>query len=246
MAAMESSAGEADFFALDGADVPYDIPHLTIDHHPVALPIPTGDWRGNANSTNAFFVESFIDELAAIMKIEPLSFRMQMISGQPRLARCLTGVAAMAGWDGGMDGSGQGLACHSMHGGYIAVVVKASRTEQGLRVKRISAMVDVGRIIHPDITRQQIEGGLVFGLAMAVGSATGFSGGLPTARRLSDLSLPRLAEIPEIQVEFVRSDEEPAGYEELGVPAVAPAIASALFSATGVRFRKLPLFAEEV
>ncbi|MEH6790199.1 xanthine dehydrogenase family protein molybdopterin-binding subunit [Parasphingorhabdus sp.] len=242
--ALRSTIGEADAKAVAGLEVPYDIPNVTVDHHSAFVGVPTGNWRSNAHSSNVFYLESFIDELAAKAGIEPLSFRMQMMNNQPRLARCLTGVAAMAGWDGGLDGSGQGLACHSMRGGHIAVIASASRGGSGLEVRRISATVDIGRIIHPDIARQQIEGGIVFGLAMALGSATGFQDGLPTARRMRDLSLPRLAEIPPIQIEFIRSEEEPVGYEELGVPAVAPAIANALFSATRVRLRQLPLFGE--
>lgn len=244
IAALQGSIGEADTMAVSGADIPYKIENFTLDHHPAYVGAPTGNWRSNADSYNAFFVESFIDELAARAKIEPLSYRMGMLSGEPRLARCLTGVAAMAGWDGGIDGSGMGIACHAMNGGYIAVVASAKRGERGLDVQRISATVDVGRLIHPDIARQQIEGGLIFGMAMAMGASTRFEDGVPQAGRLADLSLPRLADVPPVQIEFIRSDEDPVGVEELGVPAIAPAIANALFSATGVRFRNLPFFSE--
>jgi isoquinoline 1-oxidoreductase beta subunit len=236
-----AAGGEFDMFAVEGANPPYAIPNLTIDHFPVTLPIPTGPWRSMAHSHNCFFIECFIDELAQKAGVEPLSYRMQMLVGQTRLARCLTGVATMAGWDGGVSGSSKGLACHSMRGSHIAIIASARTGESGVRVDRISAMVDCGRLINPDLARQQIEGGIVFGLAQALGSSTEFENGLPTARRLRDIDLPQLADIPEITVEFMRSDEEPGGVTELGVPAVAPAIANALFSAAGVRLRELPL-----
>ncbi len=236
-----AAGGEFDVFAVDGANPPYAIPNLTVDHFPVMLPIPTGPWRSMAHSHNCFFIESFIDELAQKAGVEPLSYRMQMLVGQTRLARCLTGVATMAGWDGGLSGSSKGLACHAMRGSHIAIIASARTGESGVRVERISAMVDCGRLINPDLARQQIEGGIVFGLAQALGASTGFENGLPTARRLRDIDLPQLADVPEIMVEFIRSEEEPGGVTELGVPAVAPAIANALFSAAGVRLRELPL-----
>ena len=239
--AREAAAGEFDVFAVEGAVPPYDIPNFSIDHFPVALPVPTGPWRGLANSYNCFFVECFIDELAHKAGVEPLSYRMQMLVGQTRLARCLTGVAALAGWDGGVEGSGKGIACHSMRGSHIAVIVSARTGENGVRVDKISAMVDCGRLINSDLAKQQIEGGIVFGLAQALGSATEFEKGLPTAKRLRDIDLPQLADVPEITVEFIQSNEAPGGVTELGVPAVAPAIANALFSAAGVRLRELPL-----
>ena len=239
--ARKSASGQYDVLALEGAQIPYAIPNITIDHFPVSMPMPTGPWRGLANSYNCFFVEGFIDELAHKAGVEPLSFRMQMLIGQTRLARCLTGVATMAGWDGGMSGSGRGIACHSMRGSHIAVIVTARNSETGVRVDRVHAMADCGRLINPDLARQQIEGGIVFGLAQALGTATDFESGLPTARRLRDIDLPKLADVPEITVELARSDEAPGGVSELGVPAVAPAIANALFSASGIRLRELPL-----
>lgn len=239
--ARKTASGEFDVLALEGAQIPYAIPNISIDHFPVAMPMPTGPWRGLANSYNCFFVEGFIDELAQKAGVEPLSFRMQMLVGQTRLARCLTEVATMAGWDGGVSGSGRGIACHSMRGSHIAVIVTARTSETGVRVDRIHAMADCGRLINPDLARQQIEGGIVFGLAQALGSVTDFESGLPTARRLRDIDLPKLADVPEITVELARNDEAPGGVSELGVPAVAPAIANALFSAAGIRLRELPL-----
>ena len=239
--ARKSASGQYDVLALEGAQIPYAIPNISIDHFPVSMPMPTGPWRGLANSYNCFFVEGFIDELAHKAGVEPLSFRMQMLVGQTRLARCLTGVATMAGWDGGVSGSGRGIACHSMRGSHIAVIVTARNSETGVRVDRIHAMADCGRLINPDLARQQIEGGILFGLAQALGSATDFESGLPTARRLRDIDLPKLADVPEITVELARNDEAPGGVSELGVPAVAPAIANALFSAAGIRLRELPL-----
>ena len=238
---IKSSGGQKDAMAVDGALPPYAIPNISIEHFPAALPISSGRMRGNSHSYTAFFVESFIDELAHTAGVEPLSYRMQMLVNQTRLARCLTGVAIQAGWDGGAGGSGKGIACHIMNGSYIALIASAVTGAEGVRVRRISATVDCGRIINPDIARQQIEGGIVFGLSQALGASTEFEGGLPTVRRLRDIDLPLLADVPEIEIEFIRSNEPPGGIGELGVPPVAPAIANALFSASGVRLRELPL-----
>jgi isoquinoline 1-oxidoreductase subunit beta len=242
--ATRASQAEYDVLAVAGATPPYAIPNLHIDHFPASVPIPTGLWRSDAHSYNAFFIESFIDELAQKAGVEPLSYRMQMLVGQTRLARCLTGVAALAGWNGGVSGSGKGIACHAMQGSHIAVIVSARTGDTGVRVDRISAVVDCGRIIHPDIARQQIESGIIFGLAQALGASTDYAGGLPTARRLRDIDLPKLSDTPEIEIEFIRSTADPGGTDEIGVPPVAPAIAGALFSASGVRLRELPLLSK--
>lgn len=241
--ARRETAGEVDPLAVEGAEPPYAIPDFTLDHRPVDIGVPTGRWRGNGHSYTAFFTESFVDELAALAGVEPLSFRMQMLSGQLRLANCLKGVAEMADWDGGVDQSGMGLACHSMRGSHIAVIVKARTGDRGIEVDSIWAKVDCGRIVHPEIARQQIEGGLIFGMAQALGSATDYRNGQPTVRSLADLDLPRLSDVGEVRVEFIRSEEPPGGIGELGVPPVAPAIANALYSASGRRLRSLPLLA---
>src|SRR3546814_18849667 len=104
---------------------------------------------------------------------------MQMLGGNPRLAHCLSTAAALGGWEGGIAGSGQGLACHSMAGSHIAVLVEASIDKNRLRVGRIVAAVDCGAQVNPDIARQQIEGGLVFGLASAMGGSASYKRGLP-------------------------------------------------------------------
>ncbi len=241
ISAMHASAEEGDPMAVDGALPPYALEHVSVDHVPVALGLPAGRMRGNAHGYTAFFTESFIDELAHAAHREPLSYRMEMIGNDPRLGACLQSVSALAVWNGGNDASGQGLVCHRIEGGCIAVIVTARRDGAGVRVDKISAAVDIGRVVNIDIARQQIEGGLIFGLGLAVGSSTGYAGGLPIAGKLIDLGLPLLGNIPGIAVEFIDSDASPADPGELGVAAIAPALANALFSATGVRFRRLPL-----
>ncbi len=249
MAAMRETDGEADAVALEGAVPPYALPGFALDHVPVRTGLPAGRMRGQAHGYTAFFTECFLDELAHAAKREPLSYRMEMLGGDPRLAACLLRVSAMANWNGGNDASGQGLACHRIgpedSGGRIAVVVTARRDpEGGVLVDKISAAVDVGRVINRDVAMQQVEGGLVYGLGLAVGSSTAYAEGLPLVGRLSGLGLPLLGQTPTIEVDLLDSTAPPADPGELGVAAIAPAVANALFSATGYRFRRLPLLEE--
>lgn len=248
--AMENSTGEADPLAMEGAIPPYALEHMLIEHVPASIGLPTGRLRGNAHGYTAFFNESFIDELAHAARQEPLAYRIAMLGHDPRLIACLQRVATLANWGGGNDASGQGLACHMIAAGgregRIAVVATARRDENGVRVDRISAAVDVGRIVNMDIARQQVEGGLIFGIGLALGSSTDYAEGLPGTGRLADLTLPLLEDCPQIAVEFIESSAPPADPGELGVAAVAPAIANALWSATGLRFRKLPLLSEDI
>ncbi|MBR0552331.1 xanthine dehydrogenase family protein molybdopterin-binding subunit [Stakelama marina] len=238
-----SASGDAS--AVAGAMPIYAIPNLAVDHHPAKIGVPVGEWRSGAHSYTAFFTESFIDELAHVAGIEAFSFRISMLGGEARLARCLSTVASLGGWQGGIPGSGQGLACHSFRGSYVAVLAEAHvGQDQRIKVDRLVAAVDCGRQVNPDIVRQQIEGGLIFGMAAALGGSTGFTENLADARGFADLDLPTLADAPEITVELIASEADPGGVGEIAVPPVAPAIANAIWSSTGVRLRTLPLVPE--
>jgi isoquinoline 1-oxidoreductase beta subunit len=236
-----SVSGDADELAVSGMDLPYAIPNFAVDHFPVDSALPAGRWRSNADSYGAFFSESFIDELATVSGVEPLSFRIQMLGAHPRLARCLTTVAALGGWQGGVRGSGQGIACHRMRDGYIAVLVEAGFANGKVQVSRLVAAADCGKLINPGIARQQIEGGMIFGLAMALGGSPSYRNSLPVRMRLADYGLPRLADVGDVMVEFLESAGGPISVSEIGVPPVAPALASALSTITGKRYRHLPI-----
>ncbi|HEX8670183.1 MAG TPA: molybdopterin cofactor-binding domain-containing protein [Allosphingosinicella sp.] len=227
-----------------GAVPPYGIPAVAIDHLPAEVGLRTGYWRSGAHSYTAFFTECFLDELARQANVEPLSFRMQMLGDNPRLARCLSTAATLGGWDGGPPGSGMGLAAHSAFGSHIATMVEieGGRGER-VRVLRAVCAVDCGQVVNPAIVKQLIEGGLVFGIAAATGNPVRFEGGRPDAKGFRELAFPTLADAPEVTVELLESDEAPGGVTELGVPTAAPAVANALFAATGRRVRTLPLTA---
>lgn len=238
--AIEGTATRADRLAVSGLDTPYAIPNYAVDHHPARIGLPTGRWRSNADQYAAFFRESFLNELAEQAQVEPMSFRIQMLGNAPRLAHCLTTVAALGEWQGGLAGSGQGIACHAMGDAFIAVMVTAALDGGRIRVAKIAAAVDCGEPVNPDIVRQQVEGGLVFGIAAALGGAGHYRNGMPIALQMGEMHLPRMADIGEMTVEIVPSRAEQAGVGEIGVPAVAPALAAALHSLTGRRWRRLP------
>jgi isoquinoline 1-oxidoreductase beta subunit len=197
-------------------------------------------------------LESFIDEIAHANQQEPLAFRISMLGGDVRLALCLQRAAQLGEWGGGAAGSAQGIACHRMSlgdgdakgGGRIALVATATTGEGGVKVSKLAAAVDVGRVVNRDLALQQIEGGLLYGLGLALGSATDYAHGLPTKGRLAALQLPTLADCPEIAIDLIDSDEEPFDPGEIAVAPVAPAVANALFSATGLRLRRLPLLSD--
>lgn len=242
--ASAEAAGVSTRLAVAGMELPYAVPNWAVDHFPADVGLPLGFARGNAHLHGAFFTESFIDELAHQAQMEAMSFRIQMLGGNPRLAHCLTTVGAMGGWQGGIEGSGQGLAAHVMNGAFIAIMVEAGIIEGKLQVGRIVAAVDGGEQVNPDIARQQIESGLIHGLALAMGASVPYAKGMPTRAILGRMGLPRLGDVGEVTVELIRSTAPPAGLTDLGAPLVAPAVANALFTTTGRRFRSLPLLME--
>lgn len=241
--ASRDTADASSRLAVAGMELPYALPNWAVDHFPADVGLPLGFARGNAHLHGAFFTESFIDELAHLAGMEALSFRIQMLGGNPRLAHCLTTVGSMGGWQGGIEGSGQGLAAHVIDGAYVAVMVEAAIEGGWLKVGRIIAAVDGGEQVNPDIARQQVESGIIYGLASAMGASVPYAKGMPTRSIISRMGLPQLQDIGEVTVELIRSTAPPAGLSEIGAPAIAPAIANALFRVTGQRFRQLPILA---
>ena len=238
-----------DSLAMEGMIPPYGIEHQVVEHVPVRIGLPTGRLRGNSHGIGAFLVETFIDELAKRSGREPLSYRMAMLGQDARLAACLQRAATLAEWGGGAAGSGQGLACWKMtlgdREGRIALIATARHDEGGIRVDKLTAVADIGRIVNVDIARQQIEGGLIFGMGLANGCTTAYAKGLPLTGRLGLLGLPLLSDCPEIMVEFIESQADPFDPGELGTVVAPPALANALFSAGSVRLHSLPLTLEQ-
>lgn len=246
-AAIEAAEGEEDVLALEGAVPPYATQNLIVQHVPVRVNLPTARQRGNAPAYTAFLTETFIDELARKANREPLGYRIQLLGGEPRLVECLTRVTRNSGWGGGLPTSGEGLAClrmeRSQREGRIACVARTRQGEQGLEVGEIHLACDIGRIPNADIARQQLEGGAVFALGLALGAPLTYKGGLPDLGTLGAMRLPNMAAMPEIFIELIESNAQPFDPGELSVGVTIPAIANALFAATGTRLRTLPLFA---
>jgi isoquinoline 1-oxidoreductase subunit beta len=225
-----------------GAVPPYGIGHLAVDHVAADIGIPVGIGRGGAHVASCFFTESFVDDVARAAGQEPLSYRMAMLADHPRLARCLATATAIGGWDGGVSGGGMGIAVHQAFGSYVAGLVEVAAGESGrLRALRAVLAVDCGRVINPDLVKQQIEGGFIHGLLYALGNPVEIEGGVPTFGSIGDYGLPILRDAPDVTVELVESDEASGGVTELAVPVAAPAVANAYYALSGRRVRALPI-----
>ncbi|HXH03823.1 MAG TPA: xanthine dehydrogenase family protein molybdopterin-binding subunit [Candidatus Competibacteraceae bacterium] len=226
------------------AELPYAIPSLRVEHVPVELPVPVGFWRSVGHSFNAFFVESFIDELAHAAGRDPLDYRLRLLAERPRHRRVLERAAEAAGWHGAAlpPGRGRGLAVHESFGSIVAQVAEIDLRDGRLRVERVVCAVDCGPVVNPDTVRAQMESGIIFGLSAALyGAITLRQGGVEQSN-FPDYPLLAMADTPAIEVHILTADDAPlGGVGEVGVPPIAPAVVNAVFAATGERWRRLPL-----
>ena len=227
--------------ALDGSVPPYSVEHVRIDAVHADLPFTSGYMRGSPQREFAFFTESFIDELAHAAGMEPLAFRMSMLGHNPRLARCLQAAAQAAGWDGGRAGSTMGLAGASAFGSHIALIASAQiGDDRSVKVHSLVAAVDCGEVVSPSLVSQQIEAGLVWALGQASVEEPSWVAGMPRARPIGALALPRLGDAVEIMVQILPANDPPGGVSGLGTLALAPAVANAIHAGSGKRLRSLP------
>ena len=226
-------------------DLPYAIPNQRIAHLATTHGVPVGYWRAVGHSHNAFFSESFIDELAVETGADPVAFRLALLKDMPRQAAVLRLAAEKAGWPGFGNaplpaGRARGVALHESFGSIVAQVLEVSLVGGQPRVHRVVCAADVGVVVNPGIVAQQMEGGIVFGLTAALFGRIDIVASAVQQRNFPDYRLLTLAQTPRIETHLVASTRSPSGVGEPGVPPVAPALGNALFALTGQRQRSLP------
>jgi CO/xanthine dehydrogenase Mo-binding subunit len=226
------------------ADTPYAIPNLLVEYCRADFPIPVGYWRSVGPSQNCFILESFIDELAHDAGRDPFEFRRELLAGHPRLRHVLEVAAARSGWlTPAPNGRARGIAVVEDKGGLVAQVAEVSLRD-AVRVHKVTCAADCGRIIHPGIVQGQLAGSIAAGLGAALYGEITIEKGRVVQSNFRDYRMLRIDEMPEIDVHIVKSDAEPGGVGEPGLPPIAPAVANALFALTGRRVRRLPLVPE--
>ena len=234
-----------DFDAYDSAaDMPYDIPNLHVEYVREEPPsVPTGFWRGVGPAHNVFVIESFIDELAHKAGKDPVAFRLDMLGKTPRLQAALKLAADKAGWGSPLPARcGRGVSVQPSFGSWIATVVEVGVDPQGaVNLRRVVCAVDTGIAVNPDTIQAQLQGGIIFGLTAALYGEITVENGRVQQSNFHDYRMLRIDETPPIEVHVIASAEPPGGIGETGTVAAMPALSNAIFAATGVRFRRLPI-----
>jgi isoquinoline 1-oxidoreductase subunit beta len=234
-----------DIDAVDSAvDMPYDIPNFHVEFVRAEPPaVPTGFWRGVGPNNNVFAIECFMDELARKAGKDPIAFRRDMLGKTPRLQAALDLVAEKSGWGQPLTArTGRGVCAQPSFGSFIATVVEAEVDQQGeVHLRRVTSAVDTGIAVNPDTIVAQLEGGLIFGLTAALYGEITIDKGRVQQSNFHDYRMLRIDQAPKIEVHVIKSGEPPGGIGETGVTAGPPALRNAIYAATGVALRRLPI-----
>jgi isoquinoline 1-oxidoreductase subunit beta len=233
-----------DTFAMEGIeDHPYDIDNQRIAYGRKEPGPQVWFWRSVGHSQNIFFMESFIDELAVAAKKDPFEFRRAMLGKAPRYKAVLEAAAEKAGWGKPLPaGVFRGIAVAQSFGSYVAEVAEVSVAADGTpKVHRVVAAVDCGMTVNPQTIARQIEGAIVYGLSAALYGKITFKDGRVEQGNFHDYPVLRMNEMPKVEVHILPSSEHPGGIGEPGTPPIAPALANAIYAATGKRIRSLPI-----
>jgi isoquinoline 1-oxidoreductase beta subunit len=223
---------------------PYAFPSYRLEAIVADGSVPVGFWRSVGHSHSAFFDESFVDEIAAALKKDPVEFRRELLAGKPRHLKVLETVAKEAGWGSALPaGSGRGVALRASFGSIVAQVAEVTVADgKTLQVKRVTCAIDCGPVVNPAIVRAQMESGIVYGLSAALFGEITLADGAVEQSNFTDYDAVRLSDAPEMSVHLVDGGSTfIGGVGEPGTPPIAPAVANAIFAATGKRLRDLPL-----
>lgn len=235
--------GGIDPAAVEGIrDLPYAAGAFDISFSQADLGIPVGYWRSVGHSSNAFVVESFVDELAHAAGTDPVEYRRRLLAGHRRHLGVLNAVAEAAGWGTPLpEGRARGVAVHESFGSFVAQVADVSLEGGRPRVHAVTCAIDCGVVVNPDTVRAQIESGIGYGLSAALGEEVRIEGGRVVPGNFDGYRVLRMEEMPVVTVVLVPSGDAPGGVGEPATPPIAPAVTNALFALTGQRIRALPI-----